>query len=360
MRIYSCSTYPVYTFHIVQMVYFKQMRRVYNNNIFILLLFLSFLASRSTSTTTNSATSNKIVQYLKNRNSGNKPPSVNSKNNNNVASYTDVDANMHDLIKSLSSDLDTSKNMLKSRQNIKMVTAAEARHKELDKESKAEADTSMHQQPYQKQLQQEVSLPKKKQQQDDVQTHAVNKKNDKVLRQHNKRVQHDASMKSHRFLRIHTASKKSRAMLHGKNGNKAHSANKIKIPSPLELVQGRIDEIKAQGAAKIGELSGLLGQKVELFAQKVQPTLKNVKSQLGNIHPHELFNTEGFEPDVSKVAGGSTYSPSCEAMNANFDKECGSVTAHHRRRDECKYLTDQLMEQCWLAEQHGLLPLGDD
>eukprot|EP00943_MAST-04B_sp_MAST-4B-sp1_P004334 g4334.t1 len=260
---------------------------------------------------------------------------------------------MHDLIKSLSSDLDTSKNMLNSRQNIKTV------HNEVDKESKAEADTSMRQQPYQKQLLQEASLPKKIQQEENVQTRTVSKINDKVVREHKKRAQLDGSMKSHRFLRVHTASKKSRAMLLGKSGNTLHSANKVKISSPLEFVQGHINNIKAQGAAKIGELSAILDQKVKLFAHKVEPVLQNVKSQLGNIIPRELFNTEGFKADVSKLAGGSTYSPSCEAMNADFDNQCGSTSVANRR-DACKTLTDQLMENCWLAEQHGLLPLGDD
>ena len=61
--------------------------------------------------------------------------------------------------------------------------------------------------------------------------------------------------------------------------------------------------------------------KLNLVSKKIQAVHENVRTQLKNLIPvHELLNTEGFNADVSQVAGGSTYSPICEALNGKFDK----------------------------------------
>ena len=132
------------------------------------------------------------------------------------------------------------------------------------------------------------------------------------------------------------------------------------IPDPLaQYVQPFIDGVGAQGSGVLGGLAPVLTSKLNLVSEKIQPVLENVKTQLKNLIPHELLNTEGFLADVSQVAGGSTYSPICEALNGKFDKQCGSVSAAHSRNN-CKRLTHQIMQMCWLSEQRGLQNLGLD
>lgn len=86
-------------------------------------------------------------------------------------------------------------------------------------------------------------------------------------------------------------------------------------------------------------------------------SLANAVSQIAKNYPHELINTENFQEDVEQPAGGSTYSEKCESLNGKFDMLCGSVTEGHNIMN-CRRLTHQLMQMCWMSEQRGLSPLG--
>ena len=131
----------------------------------------------------------------------------------------------------------------------------------------------------------------------------------------------------HRFLRVRTVSKLNQRAMH-----------ENKLSSVAQGQELRANNLGGPGMKKVFSLA-------------------NALSQIGMGYPHELINTENFQEDVEKPAGGSTYSPACESLNGKFDMLCGSVTAGHNIMN-CRRLTHQIMQMCWMSEQRGLPPLG--
>ena len=131
----------------------------------------------------------------------------------------------------------------------------------------------------------------------------------------------------HRFLRVRTLSKLSQRAMHENKRSSVAQSQELRANN--------------QGGP----------------AMKKVFSLANAASQIGMGYPHELINTENFQEDVEEPAGGSTYSPACESLNGKFDMLCGSVTAGHNIMN-CRRLTHQIMQMCWMSEQRGLPPLG--
>ena len=327
-------------------------RQLYLSILFIVLLLEVFTILPTSSTFVNNGNSlkHKIVQYLNHEKNTAQSSRFHDEDEKNKADTVNVDNKMDDLIKSLRGDIDPSSRVIGDNNNVVKTRGVEESRKNMIQDKKKAKTKSI---PHTKKKPPVALKNTKRQQQDD--------KRDTTI---SKTIRHDTTIKSpHRFLRLHTESKKNQGMIRGQGRDTVHNTNQIQskaksIPDPLaQYVQPFIDGVGAQGSGVLGGLAPVLTSKLNLVSEKIQPVLENVKTQLKNLIPHELLNTEGFNADVSQVAGGSTYSPICEALNGKFDKQCGSVSAAHSRNN-CKRLTHQIMQMCWLSEQRGLQNLG--
>ena len=330
-------------------------RQLYLSILFIVLLLEVFTILPTSSTFVNNGNSlkHKIVQYLNHEKNTAQSSRFHDEDEKNKADTVNVDNKMDDLIKSLRGDIDPSSRVMGHNNNVVNTRGVEESIKNMIQDKKKAKTKSI---PHTKKKPPVALKNTKRQQQDD--------KRDTTI---SKTIRHDTTIKSpHRFLRLHTESKKNQGMIRGQGRDTVHNTNQIQskaksVPNPLsEYVQPFIAGVGAQGSGVLGALAPVLTSKLNLVSKKIQAVHENVRTQLKNLIPvHELLNTEGFNADVSQVAGGSTYSPICEALNGKFDKQCGSVSAAHSRNN-CKRLTHQIMQMCWLSEQRGLQNLGLD